>query len=771
MTTTTLPPALVRYLAARDDRAPRAAAHAGMEACLALTRLLDAALAELAGVGATFAVVAVGGSGRSEQARHSDIDVMLLIAGSGDNRALRSLYPLWDAGLKVGHSVRTVADAVEAAEANVETFTAILDARHVAGDRALFERFVHARVPLVRGRRGWLRDELAARREQARQREPWQLLAADVKGGRGGLRDIQAVHWLDAAEAIARGEEPPRYPDALVEAHEHMLRTRNAVHALAERPTDAYRPEQARAVAEWLGVDSLEWGRHLHAAMREADAAATARLTSTPRWRLPWRRPARPAANATRSLEARGGIDAVRALLRTAEAGGLLEPLPATGWLGELLPEWEVLRARPHIAPFHIHPVDVHVMRAVVEARTILGEDTFEAGTPAVAREFGDDDEVLLAMLLHDIGKGHGGDHPEVGALIAQRFAERAALPAEVAHRLVTSVRLHLLLPNIATRRDIADPAVIEETARRIGDAQTLRLLYLVSIADARASGPNVWSQWKAQLMRAFYVRLMAVLAADAPDAALPTVEGTVEALRDTLPAEAVRAHLRGMGGDYLVSTPPERVGQHIAMIAAAAGGTAVRRDRLGELDRLTVVMRDRTGLIQAIAGTLAGHNASVLGGVAHTREDGIAIQVWHVTDALGVGIDDRRWERILAAVPLAVDGAFPIDERLAEVRATYPPPPRRVEVPTSVLIDNAASREYTVLEVSTGDRRGLLYGVTKLLHERRLDIRLAKVDTIGPEVVDAFYIRHEDGRRIDAPDEMERLRRAVVEVLDALDP
>ena len=768
MTSTTLPPALARFIEARADATPRAAAHAGMEACLALSRLLDAALVELAGEGAAFAVVAVGGSGRSEQARHSDIDVMLLIAGHADDRALRALYPLWDAGLKVGHSVRTVADAVEAGGANVETFTAILDARYLAGDRALFDRFVRARGPLVRGRRRWLRDELATRREQARQREPWQLLATDVKGGRGGLRDVQAVHWLDAAEAIARGDDPPGYPAALAEVHEHLLRTRNAVHALADRPTDVYRPEQARAVAEWLGVESLEWGRDLYAAMRAVDAAATARIAATGRWRLPWRRASRQGAAA--SVEA-SGISAVRALLRGAEAGGPLEPLGATPWLAALLPEWEVLRARPHIAPFHIHPVDVHVMRAVVEARAILVQDTFEAGTPAVAREFGDDDQVLLAMLLHDIGKGHGGGHPEVGALIAQRFAERAALPAEATRHLVTSVRLHLLLPNIATRRDIADPAVIAETAQRIGDAQMLRLLYLVSIADARASGPNVWSPWKAQLMRAFYGRLMAVLAADAPDAVLPTIEGTVAALRDVVAAETVRAHLRGMGGDYLVSTPPDRVTQHIEMIEAAAGGTAVRRDRLGELDRLTVVMRDRTGLIQAIAGTLAGHNASVLGGVAHTREDGVAIQVWHVTDVLGVGIDDRRWERILAAVPQAVAGTFPIDERLAEVRATYPPPARPVEVPTSVLIDNAASREYTVLEVSTGDRRGLLYGVTRLLHERRLDIRLAKVDTIGPEVVDAFYIRHEDGRRIDAPDEMERLRLAVLDVLDALDP
>ena len=770
--TTTTSPALARFLEARADREPRPAERAGMEACLALAGLLDDALRELAGEAPTFAVVAVGGYGRREQSRHSDVDVMLLIAGSADERALRSIYPLWDAGLKVGHSVRTVAQAVEAARANVETFTALLDARLLAGNRALFEEFLRARSALVRTQRRWLHQELAVRRERLRQREPWQLLNADLKNGRGGLRDVQCIHWLDAAEAIARGEDTPPTPAPLIGVYEHLLRTRNAVHALSERPNDIYRQDLAPEVAKWLGVQPLDWGRRLYAGMREADAAIDARLAAmahTRRWLLPWPRGDRPPP----STPAGEGLPALRAALRRVEPGGPLDPLPPAPWLSELLPEWEVLRARPHIAPFHVHPVDVHALRAVVEARAILVEDTFDAGTPAVGREFGDDDEVLLAALLHDIGKGHGGDHPEVGALIAQRFAERGGLPPDDTHRLVTAVRHHLLLPNIATRRDIADPQVIAETAERIGDAKTLRLLYLVSIADARASGPNVWSQWKAQLMRAFYTRLLTVLAADAPDAVVPDIESTVRALAGTVAGDVVRAHLNGMGLDYLVSTPAQRIAEHIALIAEAEGdgGTAVRRDRLGELDRLTVVTRDRPGLIQAIAGALAGHNASVLGGVAHTRQDGVAIQVWHVTDTLGVGIDDRRWERILTAVRQAIAGEFPIDERIAEVRATYPPPARRIEVPTVVQIDNAASRLYTVLEVSTGDRRGLLYGVTKLLHERHLDISLAKVDTIGPTVVDAFYIRHEDGRRIEQPDEMERLRQAVIDTLNLLEP
>jgi [protein-PII] uridylyltransferase len=623
----------------------------------------------------------------------------------------------------------------------------------------------------VRGHRGWMRNEIAERRAALRAKEPWQLLAIDLKNGRGGLRDLHAMHWLDAAEAITNDEALPPISEELAAAELHLIRTRNAVHALTERPSDVYRPDQANEVAAWLGgVDSLEWGRTLYAAMRLIDAAVEERLADRPsRFRLPWRRssstPAAPVLDSGGS-----DLDHLRAHLKVMGPGGSLDPLPRSAALDRLLPEWEVLRARPHIAPFHIHPVDVHVARAVSEARRIMEVDEYDSGTVRVAQEFGDPDEVLLAAFLHDIGKGHGGDHSDVGAVIAERFVTRAALPAELGLRLIAAVRLHLLLPNVATRRDIADPAVIEETAKRIGDARTLRLLYLLSIADAQASGPNVWSQWKAQLMRAFYQRLLAVLASEAPDVQAPTVEGLAEALRARFAPEAVRAHLAGMGADYLISTPSAVVGDHISLIAEAAanGGTAARHDHLGTLDRLTVVTPDRPGLIQTIAGTLAGFNANVLGGVAHTRDDGVAIEVWHVSDALGVGIDERRWDRILQALPAALRGEFNIDERLAEVRASYPAPPA-ADVPTLVHIDNTASRDYTILEVSTADRRGLLYGVTRLLHERGIDIHLAKVDTIGPEVVDAFYIRRANGRRIDDPDEIERLRGAVVDVLEAL--
>ncbi len=761
--------ALARFLQARSDTSERASARAGIEQCAYLAELLDASLAVLTVASGQpgLALIAVGGYGRGEQSRHSDVDVMLLVDRGVEEGATRLLYPLWDAGLKVGHSVRTVPQVAEAAHANVETFTALLDARFIAGEPRLWVEFEEARRQWARGQREWLRARLAERRAALVAREPWQLLAVDLKNGRGGLRDIQAVHWLAAVEAAATGAEEAPLPPALVAAREHLLATRNAVHAGAERPTDVYRPETAVEVGRWLGEDPFEWGRSLYATMRTVDAAAALALQPPEERRRWWQRPRRPEPAPPSEPS---HLAQMRAALSAVRQGGPLEPLPRAPWLERLLPEWEVLRARPHVAAFHVHPVDVHAVRTVAEAHHILEHDEFEAGTPAVGREFGRSHELLLAALLHDIGKGHGVDHPEAGAVMAERFAARAGLPAEEAVRLVAAVRHHLLLPGVATRRDIADTEVIRETAATVGDANTLRLLYLLAVADARASGPDVWNQWKAQLMLALYRRVLAVLQTDRPDAAIPRLESVVEALAGRIAEADVRAHLGGLASDYLMSTAPKAIGDHIELIRTAAGRTAATMEPLGAIDRLTIVSPDRPGLLQDVAGTLAGLNASVLGGVAYTHTDGTAIEVWHVRDALGVGLDDRRRQRILDAIPRAVEGAYDIDDRLAEVARSYPQPARRGDIGTLVHLDNAASREYSVLEISTPDRRGLLYAVTRTLHEMGFDIHLAKVDTIGPEVVDAFYIRRQNGRRVEEPDEIERLERRITEVLSALD-
>ncbi|MCY4639915.1 MAG: HD domain-containing protein [Chloroflexi bacterium] len=812
--------ALALFLAARAERGPQPAREAGSRACARLTALLDAALSSLAAslLGGDIAVVAVGGYGRREQSRHSDVDLMLLAERAYHEEATALLYPLWDAKLAVGHSVRDVGQTVEAARQSVETATALLDARLVCGDARIFARFVEARRQAARRAQRSLAAELEARRRERIAGERWQLASPHLKAGRGGLRDFHTVRWLDALDAVdGDGGEPAEPAPELASARETLLATRTALHALSDRPNDRLYHDAGPAVASWLGEENETWGRRVLHAMRTIDAASAARLeraeprrASGPRrwWGALGRgrgassSPPAAAGASEGQADAPGQLAAALSALgaRGGDAGhedasaAPLDPLPPAAWLAELLPEWEGIRCRQHAVSFHLHPVDVHSACSVAEvwrASRIEEEDT---GTVEAAAALDDEALLLLAALLHDIGKGDSGDHAETGAAIAERVARRLRLDAGRSRRLIAAVRHHLLLPTIAIRRDIADTRVIAEVARAVSDARTLHLLYVLAVADARATGPEAWGRWKAQLMRLLYYRVLARIeegradetAAEAELARRDATIAQVAALEGAPPAAVIRRHVDGLPPPYVLTTPPAEIAAHLALIEGAAGAstrTALSRSRSAGVERLTIVTRDRPGVLATLAGTLASHSVTVLGGACYTRDDGWAIDVVSVDDALGHGIDAARWRRIEENIPPALAGQFPIDQRLTQTRATYGDRPRarngegrRVNEPAApsiaatVRVDNAAADRYSVVEVSVADRPGILYAIARAINGLSLDIYLAKVDTWGAEVVDTFYVQGEGGRRVTQPDQIERLRTAVTEAIADLD-
>ena len=181
---------------------------------------------------------------------------------------------------------------------------------------------------------------------------------------------------------------------------------------------------------------------------------------------------------------------------------GDLEPLPTDDYFAELLPEWEPLRARPHRVSFHTHPIDVHNARAVLEAHRIIENgDEFDKSLQLIYNKLENAYEFLIASLLHDIGKGRGSTHSPLGAEFAEVICERFKISADARDRIVRAVRYHLLLPETATRRDISDESVVADVATQLIDLPTLRLLYLVTAADARATGGKAWNQWRSQLI------------------------------------------------------------------------------------------------------------------------------------------------------------------------------------------------------------------------------------------------------------------------------
>jgi [protein-PII] uridylyltransferase len=804
---------LARFLALRAELIARAPADPGLGLCHALSDQLDQALAALTPYARDdIALVAVGGYGRRELCLFSDIDLMLLCRDRVDRALADALfYPLWDAGLKVGHAVRTLADADVAAGERIETLTALLDARLVAGAQPLLDD-LSARLlrRLTRGRAA-LRETLLAAEGARRAAEPFQVQEINLKDGRGGLRTLQRLRWL----TLLDGTEP-KLPAAVLTAQTVLLAARNATHAVAGRAQDVWLLESAAAACRWLGREPNEFSSTLYLALREIDRLApsdasqpspvarsrrglavlrsrraaeppqpsqaepapqirsvfhyAATLAQSGETRLPTTAEAQIAAahGATWSSADRDGL---LALLRSGERGAaIIEELARAGWLERTLPEWRHTRGLPQQAAFHLHPLDTHMLRTVSEAVAAAEGRTPEPWCRAIADELGGLDELLLAALLHDIGKGWQGDHAETGAAAAAAIGRRARFAADITHTVATAVRQHLLLPLVATRRDVTDERVVALVADQAGRARTLRVLCLLSVADSRASGPAVWGAWKASLVFDLYLRALRVLearesatllATPAPDA----IDDLAVAAAGRYERAAIARQIEAMPPGYTRAFASTDLLRHLDLMHDLAPG-ALRYDvqRRGDAYDLALALADRPGLVAVVAGVLALHSLSVLEARFFTRADGMALQAYQVVDALAGADAPDRWPRVARDLERALTGELPLEERLEEKMHAYRRAERRGGL--DVRVDQASDNEFTVLEVHATDRVGLLYTIARTLYAQRLDIHFAKIDTQGRQVVDVFYLRDVAGSPLRDGERVRELRAALLDIL-----
>lgn len=735
----------------------------------ALVELYDDWLADLLGdPGPGVALVAVGGLGRREPAPASDLDLVLVHDGRPGVAAVadRVWYPVWDSGVGLDHSVRTVDEAVAVARDDLKAALGLLDARHVAGDPALSaELLSRTRAAWRAGAAERLPELKAAVAERAASAgEVAFLLEPDLKEGRGGLRDVHALQAVAAAQVA----DPPSA--AVVDAHRVLLDVRGELHRRTAGPgrrtVDRLLMQEQDAVAAALGMADAD---ALMAAVSGAGRAIAfasdtvwRRITPPPRKRLLGRRAPGPVRRplADDVVEQDGEVVLARdatpesdpvLVLRVAEAAaraglpispvalervtaapdlpvpwprealdhfvGLLGAGPGTvavmealdqyGLLVRLLPEWEQVRSKPQRNSYHRFTVDRHLVEAAVGAA---------ARTRRVARP----DLLLLGALLHDIGKGLPGDHTDVGMRVVAEIGPRLGLPPDDVDVLVAMVRHHLLLPDVATRRDLADPATATAVAEAVGSAEVLELLHALTEADSTATGPAAWSPWKGQLID-----------------------------------ELVRRTAGLLAGRPVAPDPPltER-----AQELAARGQLALEVD--GE--QVTVVTPDRPGLLSVAAGVLSLHQLEVR--AASVRIVGpSAVSQFQVAPRFGSLPD---WALVRDDLRHALDGSLPLRDRLAVKEAAYP---RRTPVPvapaTVRLVDDASDTA-TVVEVRAADGAGVLHRITAALSACGLDVRTAHVSTLGADVVDAFYVVGPDGGKLTDP----ALRdRVTAEVLAAL--
>lgn len=719
-----------------------------MEVCSELSQAMDRSVAAaFAQVGPHdgLAVVAIGGYGREELNLFSDVDLMVLHSGDDPADAAAAIFrPLWDAGLKLGHAVRTIPDAVVAAKERFDTMTTLLTGRFVAGDMGMFDDLTSEIARVAKARP--VRRHLVAAELERRATSPYLMMSTDVKAGRGGLRTLQGLEWERRRERLLGN------PVEEIEAEEqkataNLLAIRNAIHAAAGRRHDVYSYDLRSAVGQWLGMDPYDVGEMLVEAMRYADD------TTTKRWpeliegqRSPVRRFWARVQSRNGEMQAptaplSGGQ--LAAILRGGESGRFAAArLREQGQLRAILPEWDDLVDAPHMVPFHEHPVEVHLWRTVDEMQRLGEVDSHFAD---IVSEVASPNALTFAAFLHDIGKALPGDHSVVGADIARAFCARLHLPPDMSSLIEGAVRHHLLLAAAATRRDLDDPAVIAEVADAIGDPQLLRVVYLLTAADSLATGASMWSDWKATLVRTLFTRCAVHL--DSGRAEAPALGTTVE---DVLGAATsserpeVEAHVAAMPHDYLVTTGADDVLWHLSLLNGLTGQSTVAVRSNDAVETATVVGPAVGGFRQLVAKVLAANGVDVLEARMATRHDGVIFDEFRVRDDRTENrVPPQRWDRIRSDVEAGLSGELDAGEKLANRARAYETVSTesfRPEVDVSV--DEAT--DAGVITIKCADRIGRLAEILSVISSCGLEIHLAKLDSRSGEIVDTFHVRRE---------------------------
>ncbi|MBO0677234.1 [protein-PII] uridylyltransferase [Mycolicibacterium sp. S2-37] len=731
---------------------------------------LGAKAAEI-GITATsgFAIVATGGLGRGELLPYSDLDLMLLHDNMPADVVAQVAdllwYPLWDANIRLDHSVRTVPEALKVAGEDVSAGLAMLEVRHIAGDADLS-------ALLVGGARRQWRTGIAGRfadlveHTESRWQRSGQIAhraEPDLKSGRGGLRDVQLLNALAIAQLadVYPSQALASPTGTLGGAHLALLNVRTELHRVSGRGRDLLLAQYADEIGAALRIgDRFDLARMLSDAARTisyyVDAGLRTAANALPRrgfaaLRRPVRRPldegvieyagevilardARPerdpglilrvaAASATTGLPM-----AVSTLSRLAEtapelrtpwprqalkdllvllaagpaAVGTIEALDRTGLWGRLFPEWGAVRDLPPRDVVHIWTVDRHLVETVSRA---------SAFTTRVSRP----DLLMLGALCHDIGKGRGGDHSVIGAELANQIGTRMGLWPSDIDVLSKMVRYHLLLPETATRRDLQNPATIDAVVDKLGgDLVLLELLHVLAEADSLATGPGVWGDWKASLIGDLVRRCRLVMAGEPlpqPDPIDP---------RHLELAASVDVHVELTGGDS----------SHIYQVA--------------------MIAPDRRGLLSKAAGVLALNSLRVHSASVNSHQ-GAAINTFVVSPHFG---SPPAAELLRQQFILALDGELDVvaalqrrEQDLAQYgtgRAGEPQaavPGNHVPAPPRVLWSAGAAPGELVVQIRTMDRTGLLARLTAVFERDGVDISWAKVTTLGSSVVDVFGI------------------------------
>jgi [protein-PII] uridylyltransferase len=446
-----------------------------------------------------------------------------------------------------------------------------------------------------------------------------------------------------------------------------------------------------------------------------------------------------------------------------------------TGFLGRYMPEFERITFIVQHDYYHKYTVDEHTLKALEGLDRVVTDAQDELDPFARAlREVKDPVRLALGILLHDIGKGHGGSHVPRGTRIAQDVCQRLGLEAEASADVVFLVQKHLVMSQVSQRRDLSDEALIQGFAETVGTIDRLNMLLLLTFADSNAVGPGIWNDWKGALLWELYSKTRDHLSGERPAA-----ERHRERLEEKVVAKLLPEFLRSDVENYLALFPdrylraatPGAIARHFRMSQTLGARPLVAEWRPASDGRhtvLTVCARDAPGLLSRLAGTLTGHGLDILSLDAFTRSDGLILDTFKLCETGVMPVRPERWPAIDLDLVAAVEGRHDVEAAVVRARSRMPRRPRR-RAPTSpeVHFDAAATRDSTVIEVRADDEPGLVFRIAGTLSRLGLNISLAKIATEKSHALDVFYVTDGSGHALPA----EELPRVELGLLEALGP
>ncbi|OGQ99799.1 MAG: [protein-PII] uridylyltransferase [Deltaproteobacteria bacterium RIFOXYD12_FULL_55_16] len=794
--------------------------------------------------GEGISLVALGGYGRKELFPYSDIDLLLLHTPEAENRlgavSQALFYPLWDAGLEVGHGVRTPDACLADARQDFFFQVALLDARHLAGSPQLFTTMHQAfhRELIAGHRRDFLQNMMQHRNERHQRygRHSYQL-EPHIKESRGGFRDIQAMLWVSHAlfglQEMDNIEEAGlisiQEKETFIQARDFLIKIRNRLHYLSGRKNDQlffeYQEEMAKAfrysdTQGTLGVERFmqDIYRHLQTIATTTDLffAHVDETLGSPRANqieqtlepgitvrqerihltdqaLIEKRPhllmrlfaqagktgleihhrSRKTVTANLHLvddRLRHSKRMAKAFLDILENAkdvlAVLSVMLDTGLLTAYLPEFTPIHALAQHDVYHVFTVDRHLLQTVAELKKLSLSKTPFAGveSPHV---------LALAALLHDIGKGHHEEHARRGGELAAGIARRLGLTEAETSCLSFLVEKHLFLSVTALRRDLEDEAFLRQCAEQIQSPERLAMLYLLSIADAKATGPTAWSEWKGALLLEISLKIAHLL--ERQDLVLPDKsQGAgwmLEQVRALLGKETP-VDYGILPEEYLLSFPPAEVAHHLKLRLGLKNENQAIIEAADHplFWSVLIITHDSTGLLAKICGTLALHGLNVVRAQIFTWEDGTVVDELNVRPAAEQTYAEQDWRALGEDLNLALKNRLGLSHRLVDKfrTALRTPSQKNVQTAPRVVIDNKSSEQYTIIEVFAHDRPGLLYEITRTLADFEINIHRARISSDGDQVVDVFYTLDGFATKINSPTFQEEISNALLHIAES---